>query len=173
MMIGNMFATLDEAARVVYEPASCNPVIDATGLVAVRQSDGSIRFLEPEPVDSSVLVPDYIVWVPAVGYFGDTPRLVTEALIDEVTIEEIEALDEAIAQFEMDAAGQEVLGTLTERISGRPLALFVDGVPLRDRNGQVAASVISARLEEIFPVFGLTEEDAARLAAIINGKDED
>ena len=70
--------------------------------------------------------------------------------------------------FNMTDDGQEVFGSLTERITGLPLATFLDGEPIRGEDGQIIAPTVQARSTRRVHTTGLTLEDAQRLQTFLN-----
>jgi preprotein translocase subunit SecD len=70
--------------------------------------------------------------------------------------------------FNMTDDGQEVFGSLSARLTGLPLATFLDGEPIRGREGSVIAPTIESTITDTGVTTGLTVDDARRLRTFLN-----
>jgi len=165
---GTQVAVIGYEAQVVYRPGGCQPDIDASGAITVRNKDGSIGRVTPTYLAKrDIFSPDNFVWTPAKGTLNGTQVVMTGRYLQQNAQVEFDPLEEPIVTFQMTDDGQQVFGSLSERLIGYPIATFLDGVPVRGTHGQILAPTIQAKITSDGQFTGLPLDAAKRLAAII------
>jgi preprotein translocase subunit SecD len=160
-------AVVDEG-EVLYARQACVALRDADGALAVTLPDGTQGTAEPRyvPVDEALTMVESIVWQPAVGDLDGQPKEITGKYLEpDATVTTNEA-GQPVLVVRMDEEGAAVLGSLTERIIGLPMTVFVDGVPMRTPEGAIIAPVITSRIDGVLFFNGLAQEEAERLAEL-------
>jgi preprotein translocase subunit SecD len=96
------------------------------------------------------------------------PAVMTGSFLRSNAEVQIDSFGAPYLVFNMTDDGEEVFGTLTQRIIGLPLATFLDGEPIRGDDGQILAPVVNARIDDTGVTEGLSLEDARRLKTFLN-----
>ncbi len=155
--------------EVVYAPGGCDPDVDGSGGVLVRNGDGSTRRASLTYVaPNRMAVGENVVWTPAKGTLNGTDVVMTGRYLQHDATVEFDSLGAPQVTFRMTQDGQQVFGSLSRRLIGYPIATFVDGEPLRGEHGQILAPTIQAEITEEGLFTGLTLDGATRIAALIN-----
>jgi preprotein translocase subunit SecD len=175
---GTQIAASQEAAQVYYKPGTCEPEIDAeTGEVARRGPDGQIardaegnieRITPAYTLYDASVPPDSIIWTPALGTLNGAPTIMTGSFLESNTDVVFTAFGAPILSFNMTNDGERVMGSLSERMQGLPLASFLDGDPIRGEDGAIIAPVIQSQIVESGQTTGLSLGDAKRLRTLLN-----
>ena len=63
---------------------------------------------------------------------------------------------------------QKVFGSLSQRLIGLPLATFLDGDPIRGKDGAIIAPTINSQITDTGQTTGLTLNDAKKLKTFLN-----
>lgn len=157
------------AGQVVYKTGTCEPDIAEDGTIAIIGADGQIARAEPTYVLPTQLSSvEQIVWTPGQGELNGALVTMTGSYLKNNAEIQFNALNVPSLVFNMTDDGQEVFGSLTERIAGLPMATFLDGEPIRGEDGGVIAPAVQTRIEETGVTTGLTLEDARRLKTFLN-----
>lgn len=165
---GNQVAVVASGVQVAYEPGTCQPDVDDSGAVAVRNADGTQARSAPTYVDAQAAPRDNIVWTPAKGTLNGAQVVMTGKYLKADSQVVLSPLGNPLVTFSMTDDGRQVFGSLSERLIGYPLATFLDGEPLHGADGHVIAPTIQSRITESGQTTGLSLDDAKRLAALID-----
>jgi preprotein translocase subunit SecD len=141
---GTPLGTVPNGAAVVYKPGTCESDVDASGQVAVRSADGTITRITPTFTTQPIL--DTVVWIPAKGDLNGAPTTMTGSFLKSNSTVEFGAIGEPLLVFNMTDDGQKVFGSLSQRLIGLPLATFLDGEPIRGKNGSIIAPTINSQI---------------------------
>lgn len=160
-------ATLSNASSVVYKAGTCQPDVDATG-VLVKNADGSTSRVAPTYTPANLAPRDSIVWTPARGDLNGAPTIMTGSYLQPNSQVIFNQLGAPILTFNMTADGQKIFGSLSQRLIGLPLATFLDGEPIRGDDGSVIAPNIQSAITESGQTTGLALSDAKRLRTFLN-----
>ncbi len=156
------------------------------GAVALKAPDGGILLNAAGEVQR--LTPTYgplagaprdrIIWTPALGELNGAPTVMTGSFLKSnafVAPDQFGTLNNPVLIFNMTDDGADVFGSLTKRIQpigqsapGMPLATFLDGEPVRGRDGQVIAPEVNGEIRETGRTTGLSLSDAKRLKEFLN-----
>jgi preprotein translocase subunit SecD len=161
-------AAVADGALVSYAPGGCQPDIDASGAVAVRNVDGSIGRETPTYAAPSATSRDNIVWTPGNGTLNGNQVIMNGHYLKHDAKVMFDTLGAPLLTFSMTDDGQQVFGSMSERLIGYPIATFVDGKPLRSSAARILAPTIQARITDSGQFTGLTLDDAKRLAVLID-----
>ena len=174
---GATFAGYAGPERIFYKPGSCEPDLDADGNVAVANSDGTIavdaqgniRRITPTygALDQIGSV-EAIIWTPAVGELDGVPQVMTGNFLEPNSEVIFGDFSQPFLQFNMTDDGEEVFGSLTERIIGLPLGSFLDGEAIRGADGQIIAPAVNSQITGEGVISGLSVKDAKRLSTFLN-----
>ncbi len=157
------------SGQVVYKSGTCEPDIAEDGTIAVIGPDGQIARAEPTYILPTQLSSvEQIVWTPGQGELNGAQVTMTGSYLKNNAEIQFNALNVPSLVFNMTDDGQEVFGSLTERIAGLPMATFLDGEPIRGEDGGIIAPAVQTRIEETGVTTGLTLEDARRLKTFLN-----
>jgi len=177
---GSALAVVPDGSQVYYKPGTCQPDVDASGGVALKDAngdiaknaDGTVQRVTPQYVTSAALNPNTIVWTPAKGDLDGVPTIMTGQYLKRNAQVQFDQLGQPILTFEMNSKGQKIFGSLTQRIgdatNGLPLATFLDGEPLRGKDNQVIAPTVRGEITDQGQTTGLTLNDAKRLKTFLN-----
>ncbi len=172
---GADIAVSEQAQSVYYKPGTCEPDVDAEGRVALKNPDGSIqRDASGEAVritptyGQNAQSPEFVIWTPAKGMLSGAPVVMTGSYLKSNAQVVFDAIGLPVLQFSMTKDGEKVFGSLTERIQGASLATFLDGEPIRGREGQIIAPTVQSKIEDTGTTTGLTLNDARRLRTFLN-----
>ena len=170
---GSPLATVPDGSTVAYKPGTCQPDIDASGQILIKNADKTTSRITPQFVTAPPI--DNIVWTPARGELNDSSVIMTGDYLKSDAEVQFDALNQPQLSFSMSADGKKVFGSLSQRLIGLPFATFFDGEPLRtqtDRNrdghDDVIAPTIHSRITDQGVFTGLSETDATRLSRFIN-----
>ncbi|MEX2247495.1 MAG: protein translocase subunit SecD [Dehalococcoidia bacterium] len=169
---GAQIASAPQGSRVAYKAGGCEPDVDENGAVAVINADGSIGRLAPtyttlQEVDLSS-GRDNIVWTPATGDLNGAQTVMTGAFLKSNTTVQFDQLGQPFLIFNMTDDGKQVFGSLTRRVQGLPLATFLDGDPIRGREGGIIAPTVQGEITDTGQTTGLALKDAQRLKTLLN-----
>ena len=168
---GQAVAVVPAGATVVYRPGTCEPDIDAAGAVAFRRDDGSVFHAVPQ-FEQSVFDGGRIVWTPGYGQLNGEQNIMTGKFIKTDAKVTADQLGQPVLSATLTDDGDQVFGSLTKRIGsptgGLPLAMFLDGVPLRGKGGQVIAPRVQGEITGTLQTTGLSGPDARSLVALFN-----
>lgn len=171
---GDLVATLDanSDAEVLYGRNGCEPDVDESGNILVRDADGStvrkpIAYASVSSLGREVSR-ESIIWTPAKGMLNGAEVTTTARYLRRDASVVFNALNRPVLNFNMTEDGQQVFGSMSERLIGSPLAMFIDGQPIRGEEGQILAPTINGRITESGQSTGLSEFEAERIAQLIN-----
>ena len=169
---GSPVAIVPDGSRVVYKAGTCEPDVDAAGAVAVRNDDGSIGRVVPEYTTLWPGNAENIVWTPGKGDLHGVPTVFTAKFFEHNATVDFDQLGQPVLDFSMNADGQQMLASLTSRIgaqtNGLPLVTFIDGKPLRGKDGHIIAPRVLGTITDSGQTTGLHSGDAHRIADGIN-----
>jgi hypothetical protein len=166
---GERVAVVDPGVQVVYGPGGCQPDIDATGNVAVRGSDGSLSHVAPAYIPPQQAVSGAnVVWSPATGTLNGERVVMTGRFLEQSAKVGFDSLGSPLVTLSMTGDGRQVFGSLSERLIGYPVAMFVDGVPERAPEGRLLAPTIASKITDSIQVTGLSLDEAKRLTALVS-----
>ena len=134
-------------------------VTDGKGNVAVYQDDQVVLMPNPSLEDA--------VWVTsrATGSDGQEKDLTSRYLTDASLISDAAGLP--IVDFRLDSEGAHLLEQVSTRLIGHPMAFFLDGEPIREKDGYIESPVVKSPIQDEAQLVGLSPEDAAYLANIL------
>jgi len=179
---GSPIGTAPVGTKIFYKAGTCEPDVDAEGMVALANEageiltapDGAVQRIVPTYVVSGA-PPDSIIWMPAKGELDGVPTTMTGAFLrsnSQVVFDQFSGQPSLI--FNMTDDGEEVFGSLTRRIQsigntqGMPLATFLDGEPVRGADGSVISPTVNSEITSTGQTTGLTTNDAQRLRTFLN-----
>ena len=166
---GAPIATVPFGTQVVYKAGSCEPDVAEDGTIAAVGADGTLTRVTPTYIAPTGLTSvEGIVWTPATGELNGAQTVMTGSFLRSNAQVQIDSFGAPYLVFNMTDDGQEVFGSLTQRIVGLPLATFLDGEPIRGDDGQILAPTVNARIDDTGVTEGLSLEDARRLKTFLN-----
>jgi preprotein translocase subunit SecD len=166
---GSPIATVQFGQQVQYKPGTCDPDVDADGNIAVIGADGTGSRIAPTYLLLTQIASiDQIVWTPGVGELNGAPAIATGSYLERNTSIQFDSFGAPYLIFSMTDDGARVIGALTGRIQGLPMATFLDGEPIRGGGGGVIAPIVNARIEESGVIEGLSVDEARRLKTFLN-----
>lgn len=178
---GARIATVPAGTNVYYEPGTCRPDVADDGSIAVagpngdiaRNADGQIQRVTPQYIDVSTaratgFPTESMVWTPAVGELNGAATVMTGNFLKANSKVQFNQIGAPYLFFETTKDGEQVLGSLTERMVGLPLATFLDGEPIRGTQDQIIAPVVNDQLTTGGVTTGLSLDDAQRLRTFLN-----
>ncbi len=163
---GTPLGVVPDGSAVVYKSGTCQPDIDASGQVAVTGADGSIARVAPQFTTSAPR--DNIVWLPAKGDLNGSATIMTGSFLKANSSVQFGSLGEPLLIFNMNSDGEKVFGSLSQRLVGLPLATFLDGEPVRGKDGQIIAPTINSQITSTGQTTGLSLNDAKKLKTFLN-----
>jgi hypothetical protein len=154
-----------QQGTVQYQPGTCEPARDASGNVVV--DGGSIVYL---PLSSST-GRGTIVWQAAKGDLNGTQTSLTSAFMTEANAEHNQITNQPLLIFSWNRDGSKLCEEITGRLAAVkfPLAMFLDGVPLRGENGQIIAPTVQSQISNSGEITGLSQVETESLAKLLNG----
>ncbi|TAK62786.1 MAG: protein translocase subunit SecD [Dehalococcoidia bacterium] len=175
-------AVVPPGTQVYYKPGTCEPDVDANGEVAtgtgsgqdrqpVKDANGNIVRVKPQYVSASALnsqVFESVVWTPAKGDLNGVPTIMTGSYLKSNAQVQFTQLGAPVLNFNMTNDGQQIFGSLSQRLTGMPLATFLDGDPIRGEQGQILAPTIQSTITDSGQTTGLSLGDAKRLRTFLN-----
>ncbi len=176
-------AIVPDGNAVYYKPGTCEPDIDENGQIATGTGTGADRQEAKDPTTGQVVrvKPSYVsvsalqnvgkenvVWTPAKGDLDGVPTIMTGSFLKSNAQVRFDALGAPQLTFSMTNAGQQIFGSLSQRLIGLPLATFLDGEPIRGEKGQILAPTINATITDSGQTTGLSLGDAQRLRTFLN-----
>ncbi|MHB8514296.1 MAG: protein translocase subunit SecD [Dehalococcoidia bacterium] len=175
---GAALAVVPDGSKVYYKPGTCQPEVDATGAVALKDATGNIA-KNPDgtiqrvmPTYTTAYNTENVVWTPAKGDLNGAPTIMTGQFLQRNTSVQFDSLGQPQLIFNMTKDGQKVFGSLTQRIGGKtnglPLATFLDGEPIRGATGGIIAPRVQSQITDTGTTTGLTLADAQRLRTFLN-----
>lgn len=163
---GTPLGTVPDGRAIVYKSGTCQPDIDESGQVAVRAPDGTITRVTPQFTTTPLR--DNVVWIPAKGDLHGAPTIMTGSYLKSNTSVQFGSLGEPLLVFNMNHDGENVFGSLSQRLVGQPLATFLDGEPVRGKDGQIIAPTIQSQITSTGQTTGLSLNDAKKLKTFLN-----
>ncbi len=171
---GQPVAVSPQAQQVYYSPGGCEPDVDEEGNVALANPDGTIATDENgeirriTPTYSTTAVnTNSLIWTPARGDLNGASTIVTGNFL-ESNAEVLITLRGPVLTFNTTDDGEEVFGSMTERIVGLPMATFLDGEPIRGSDDSVLAPTIQSRISDSGQITGLSLSESKRLRTFLN-----
>lgn len=164
---GTKVAVIAVDGQVSYAQGTCQPDVDANGNVLVRKPDRSTNRATPAYMNAHSAPSDDIVWMPAKGTLRGAPVVMTGAYLKQDASVIFDPLGAPVLTFAMTDDGQQVFGSLSERLIGYPISIFIDGEPVRGANGHIIAPTIQSKITDSGQTTGLTLDDAKHIAALI------
>ncbi len=172
---GGPMALSSQAQQVYYKPGTCEPDADDAGRIALRGPDGNIArdangdVVRIEPTyQTAIPNTEAVIWTPARGDLNGASQIMTGNFLKSNSQVVFDTFGNPILLFNMTKDGEKVFGSLTQRIIGLPLATFLDGEPIRGRDGTVIAPTVNAQITDTGQTTGLTLSDAKRLRTFLN-----
>ena len=178
---GSPVAVVPPGTDIYYKPGSCQPDVDATGAVALgdpktgeiaKNADGTIKRVTPTYTTTWVGNTENMVWTPAEGKLDGVETIMTGQYLKRNTKVQFDQLSQPTLTFEMTSDGAKIMGDLTGRIGGQtnglPLATFLDGEPIRGKDGHIIAPRVLSTISDQGQTTGLTLNDAKRLTTFLN-----
>ena len=175
---GSSIAAVNDGSAIYYKPGTCEPDVDANGMVAVKgpdgqpakDQDGNVVRVQPSYVTygSSGVGSDNIVWTPAKGDLNGAQTTMTGNYLKSNSKVVFDSLGAPVLTFSMTGDGQKIFGSLSQRLIGLPLATFLDGEPIRGDDGRVIAPRINSQITGSGQTTGLSLGDAQRLRTFLN-----
>jgi preprotein translocase subunit SecD len=175
-------AVVQPGTQVYYKPGTCEPDVDADGMVATgtgtgqerepaKDASGNIIRVQPSYVSASALnssLFESVVWTPAKGDLNGVPTIMTGSYLKSDAQVVFTQLGAPLLNFNMTNDGQQIFGSLSERLIGMPLATFLDGDPIRGEQGLILAPTIQGAITDSGQTSGLSLNDAKRLRTFLN-----
>jgi preprotein translocase subunit SecD len=141
-------------------------------------AQGEVQRVTPTYGPAASVDPETIIWTPALGELNGAPTVMTGSFLESnafVAPDSFGSFNNPQLVFSMNGDGEDVFGSLTERIqplasggAGMPLATFLDGEPIRGRDGGIIAPAVSAEIRDQGVTTGLSLSDAKRLKEFLN-----
>ncbi|MBF6599228.1 MAG: protein translocase subunit SecD [Dehalococcoidia bacterium] len=175
---GSPIGTVPDGLKVYYQPGTCQPDVDSTGAVALKDpatgqiaknADGTIQRVAPTYTSGPVA--NNIVWTPAKGKLNGAETIMTGSYLKRNTQISFDQLGQPILTFNLTSDGAKIFGDITRRIGGQnglPLANFLDGEPIRDKSGTVIAPSVRSEITNTGQTTGLTLDAARKLKTFLN-----
>ena len=160
---------------VSYQPQSCEPVRDAEGNIAVE--GGEIEFVPwPPRTAQELYTSDDIVWQPATAEIDGEELAMDGTYLNSNTaaVANPNAVDAVrnpwLLIFQWQGDGSEISEQVTERLvdGNYPLAVFMDGEPIRSENGSIIAPRIQSVITSGGQITGLSQQAASELSTLLN-----
>lgn len=187
---GTAIAVVPNGTKVYYRPESCEPDIDTNGMLATytctinvtpcpnadqqpaKDAKGNIVRVKPTYVPIGGLGTSFsvenIVWTPAKGNLNGVPTIMTGNYLKPNAQIGFDQLGAPLLDFNMTSQGEQIFGSLSQRLIGMPLATFLDGDPIRGTTGQILAPTIQSQITSSGQTTGLSLSDAQRLRTFLN-----
>jgi len=168
------------SGKPFYKAGTCEPDVDANGAVALaapdgsilKNPDGTIQRATPDYMMADQALPqgllDGIVWTPAKGDLNGAPTIMTGNYLKSNSQVTFTTIGAPVLDFSMTSDGAKIMGSLTQRLTGLPLATFLDGDPIRGADGRIIAPTIQGQITNSGQTTGLTLADAKRLRTFLN-----
>lgn len=174
--VGSPLAVNTSGQRVYYKPGTCEPDVDAAGNVAIANTDGTIstgtdgtvQRLTPTYSTSAQLSTESLIWTPAKGELNGALTTMTGNFLEANSDVQFGNFGQPFLLFNTTDDGSKVLGSLTQRMVGLPLATFLDGEPVRGADGQIIAPNVNDQITDSGTITGLSLNDAKRLRTFLN-----
>jgi preprotein translocase subunit SecD len=174
---GQPVATSAQAQQVYYKPGTCEPDVDADGNVALANpdgtiatgADGAVTHMTPTYSNYTPGIENQIIWTPARGDLNGASTIMTgNFLKSNVDLVFAPVTGAPVLTFNTTSDGEKVMGSLTGRIEGLPLATFLDGEPIRGNDERVLAPTIQGQITDRGQITGLSLDEAKRLRTFLN-----
>jgi len=160
---------LVQGGTVQYQQQSCGPVRDAQGNIVVT-GGGSITYTAWTNSGAGISR-DQIVWQPAKGDLNGVPTAFTgKYLKADTAVADEPITGKPILLFNMNSDGAKISGEVTERLSQKklPLAVFLDGEPIKGDDGHTIAPSVQSKITSSGDITGLSLNDARNLSKLLN-----
>ncbi len=147
--------------RVAYAPGTCTPVSDAP--LSVFNSDGSIGSAE---WDSQLAAPydtERVVWSPLRYDSGNGLVTLGGGYLADAYLDAAAVAPTVILRFNQE--GAMLWQRLAAGLRGLPLAIFLDGEPLRTADGKVFSATVGSEVTDSIIVAGLSDGEGSHLVA--------
>jgi preprotein translocase subunit SecD len=153
-----------QGGTVLYEPQTCQPVLDASGQPTVE--GGTVVYADwpgPQPAD--------IIWKPAAAEIDGVERALSGEFLDTDRIafqrDQITSLPKLV--FGWNKQGADISEQVTTRLvdGNYPLAPFLDGEPIRGDDGQIVAPSVRGVITEFGEISGLSAGEARELETLL------
>ena len=149
--------------------------LDGQGNVAVYQNGEVVFVPMPQPTsqDDPVFAAQYrqmleiAVWVPARALGSDgvekelTGRYLTDAFLGA------DAAGLPTVDFRFNGEGAHLFEQISTRLLKQPLAFFLDGEPIRDKDGRVEAPTVQSVISDQGQITGMNLESAQYLSKLL------
>ncbi len=108
-------------------------------------------------------------WTPAKGTVNGTEMTLTSRYFKENTYISFDPLTQKpLLVFEWDETGTQLSEQITQRLIGKPLAIFLGDKPLRGEDGYIIAPTVQEKISERGVITGLSLTDAETLSRLLN-----
>ena len=107
-------------------------------------------------------------WTPATGVVDGEELTLTSRYFQQNTYIRLDSLNRPLVIFHWDETGQELSAQVTERLIGKPLAIYLGAEPLRGEDGHIIAPTVQSVIRESGQIEGLSAHDAQELSDLLN-----
>jgi len=158
-----------QSGTVSYQSQTCEPVRDPQGNIIVN--GGSIKYVAwasgSNPIDRNT-----IVWQPATADLNGQPVPLTGKYLkpDTTTVVSAPITGKPLLTFQFNGDGAKISGDVTDRLSQQklPLAVFLDGQPIKGDNNTIIAPNVQGKITDNGEITGLSLNDARNLSTLLN-----
>ena len=150
--------------------------LDAEGKVAVYQNGQIVFVKRPQPPSVSDPLDDQeyqqilenAVWVTAraIGSDGLEKEFTGRYLIEVFPGSDAAGLP--TVEFRLDDEGAQLFEQISNRLIGQPLAFFLDGEPVRNKEGKIEAPTVQSVIKDKGQITGLSADEVEYLAKILS-----
>lgn len=173
--LGSPIAVNSGGQAIYYKPGTCEPDVDADGNVALANQDGTISTTADGTIQrltpaysSTVTTTETLIWTPAKGELNGAQTTMTGGFLKSNNQVVFDSFGQPYLNFNTTGDGEKVMGSLTRRIEGLPLATFLDGEPVRGKDGLIIAPIVRGEITDSGQISGLALNDAKRLRTFLN-----
>jgi hypothetical protein len=157
---------------VRYEPLTCNPQRDASGAILATiglDSNVPVEFAPWEP--ETFLSPQVdIVWQPFTAQVDGRELTLTSELVGRTEVlSDGPGTETYSLVISLTPEGSAIASAVTSRlaIGQYPMALFMDGAPIRGASGASITLSVVAEVSDSGVITGLSKRDADSLSAVL------
>jgi len=107
-------------------------------------------------------------WLPATATVNGQKKELTSAYFKENTYVGTDSLGRVLLFFEWNEEGSKLSAEITERLIGKPLAIFLSGEPLLGDDGKPIAPIVRSKITDRGEIEGLSLREAQELSKLLN-----
>jgi preprotein translocase subunit SecD len=139
---------------------------DANGNVAILQPDGTDKYVSESQISPSLL--GSVDWVTATATTenGQVVPLTGQYLTNAYLGADPNS-GQPIIFFQFNGEGANLFKQITTRLVGKPMAIFLDGQPIPQANGQIDAPTIQSVISDKGQITGMNATDATTLTKLL------